>query len=561
MLDDLEWVPQYRQPKGQLLWFPSRVPQSLPGAPDESTKIGRALWAHDSRKAPQPRVPASQGRSTLMFGFAMSGLQEFLFNLSPQAPSREQRSDTGGRDRDAARRLRIRSAILTLIPGLVAWELKRADTQSEIIYLGGGRLLASATSEAIDKLEPTLVDLYHWLVARSDGRLCTYWLHTMNAESGSGPVQELLERLVEAKWRAGRPGGQWHGLAGQIGHRAISGSLGDRDWEAQNGAVFAREETWKGFQVGSGGWAIGPWRVGPVKEGPDIALAGKAQADIEVSIPTYTPKKGGETIPLYALAEADADGKERGGAYLALLKLDGDGIGKLMGNALKEDSDCTAYREFSGKLTEFFGAGLQGFLKETYPRLYLVYSGGDDLVATGYFMDVLKAARDAQRRFADSGIPSTVSGGVAFYSRQSSILKAIEAADHELDNAKHTKDAISVAGCRLSWSDLTKSINEIEGLCEALERDSINRGALNVLRQLGEPWLSGAPEAEHELRFRSIPQMRYTRSRRTGWRDSDWPDPVKKLLDSLQTDETDWPRAALLGTLAAWGTKKRSEDE
>ena len=45
----------------------------------------------------------------------------------------------------AARRLRIRSAMLSLVPALVAWEI---DPENEPIYLGGGKLLISAPESA-----------------------------------------------------------------------------------------------------------------------------------------------------------------------------------------------------------------------------------------------------------------------------------------------------------------------------------------------------------------------------------------------------------------------------
>lgn len=494
----------------------------------------------------------------MMLGFALSGLQEFLYDLSPQNPSREQRTGEGGRERDAARRLRIRSAILTLIPGLVAWETIRHDPEAEILYLGGGKLLMSTSPEATANLEDSLHQLCRFLVLHSGGKLGACWANTSGNSDDADAIRDLLRALALAKWQAGRQNVS-RGLAAAIHETAPAGCLGDRSWEADHGAEFARREDWAGFAVGAGGWDIGPWRAKPVKSRPDIALAGKAESNVTVSIPTCTPKQGEETVPLYELAEEDADGKPRhGAAYLGLLKLDGDGIGSLMAQALDEGAD--RYRQVSGALGAFFGPSLMDFLKKRFPRLYLVYSGGDDLVATGHYLEVVRAALEIQDRFAAAGLGCTASAGVSFYSRNSPILKAVEAAESELERAKETRNAISLGGCRLTWDDLRRTMTEVDALVEAVRHEHINRGALQLLRRLGEAWLDHAPAPTSELQFRSIPMLAYMRSRRAGWKETQWPPALKGLFDSLGSHDHDWPRAALVGTLAAWSTKMREED-
>lgn len=503
----------------------------------------------------------------MLFGFALSGLQEFLYDLSPQTPSREDRALHGGRDTDAARRLRIRSAMLSLVPSLVARELDPSG--SNILYLGGGKLFIAADAHTIQETEPKLRELYDWLVARSAGKLGAYWSTTHGTGTNSDELKELLDSLGNAKWRAGRPGG-WHQYAGQILRTEANGELGDRDWEARQGAEFARDKEWAGFNVGTGPWRLGPWRVQPVKTKPDIGLAGKTSSPVSVSIPTYTPKlardvsagkdelKRGDTAPLYLLAEQDADGKPRaGGAYLALLKLDGDGIGALIHGALGKG--LAEYMRVSQSLSTFFGTALMEFLEKKYPRLYLVYSGGDDLVATGHFEDVLDAAVAIRREFEKLGLGATVSAGISFYTRNSPILKAIENAQDELDHAKEMRNGVSISGCRLSWEEMATTLKQTEGLAEAVRKQTLNRGAFQLLRHLGDAWLDEAPEAAAEKRWRSIPMLQYMRSRRTGWKETEWPSDVKSLFDSLCKGDDDWPRVVLMGSLAAWKTKQKED--
>lgn len=489
----------------------------------------------------------------MLFGLALSGLQEFVYDLSPESPSRSQRAEHGGRDTYAARRLRIRSATLSLVPAVVAWDIKLSDPNAQIVYLGGGKLLMAASPEAINETEAKLPTLYDWLIRASAGKLGAYWTGFEAADLNAVSVKALLEELGRAKWRAGRFHG-WHNAVNQLQSGEPSSSLGDRTWESTEGANIARRNDIVGFNVDQGGWPLGPWKVNPATQEPHIALAGKATADIEVAIPTRAPlDTDGSVAELFKLAE-----EGEGAPYLALLKLDGDGIGKVMLEALTTGLD--EYQRISGKLTEFFGRDLLSRLESDHPRIYLVYSGGDDLVATGHFDAILNFALDLQDRYTQLDL-GTVSAGISVYPRNSPILKAVENAEEELQHAKGTRNAVCIGGCRLTWPQLKETTSQANGLVEAIKGEAINRGALNLLRQLGEPWLADAPEALSDKRWHSIPQFTYMRSRRTGWKESEWPAAVKKLFDSLQERDDDWPRAALVGTLAAWRTKTRQEEE
>jgi hypothetical protein len=488
-----------------------------------------------------------------MFGFALSGLQEFVYDLSPESPSQGQRQSGGGRETNAARRLRIRSAILSLVPAVVAWEMRSADPTSQVVYLGGGKLIMTASRQAIAAVEPKLRELYDWLLGASSGKLGAYWSADESSEEGAAAIRGMNNALGRAKWRAGRFDG-WNQSSSTIQPSNQVRSLGDRQWESDEGAMFARRRDIVGFAVGSGGWPFGPWTVDPVTRNPDIALTARAPASVTVSIPAYAPiDDDGSVTELFRLAE-----EAEGAPYLALLKLDGDGIGNLMQEALSEGLEH--YREVSGKLSAFFDRDLAECLAKDHPRIYLVYSGGDDLVATGHFEAVIRCAADIQIRYANLDL-GTVSAGISVYPRNSPILKAVEAAEVELGRAKEVRNAVSIGGCRLSWEELERTMAEVDGLVTAIGEETINRGALQLLRQLGEPWLPETPTGFFDQRWHSIPQMAYIRSRRTEWNGDKWADAVKQLFDSLQEREDDWPRAALIGTLAAWMTKKPQEEE
>jgi len=472
----------------------------------------------------------------MMCGLALSGLQDFIYDVP---------------DEYAARRLRIRSAILNLVPAVAALRLRQQDAQAVIHYLGGGKLLASASQAACDDFGANLKPVYSWLADASGGKLGIYWTTTEGNDGNAACIQRLLKALGQAKWQAGRAE-SWFGDAG-VCAIDTSGGLGDKEWEQEKGAELARQTHITGFRKSASGWRIGNDHVNPVDNNPEIGLLGRATANVSVSIPLYVPPdRDGSVAELHKLAD-EGDGAP----YLAVLKMDGDGVGALLTKSLLDDPSGDKYGQTSGKLSRFFGQDVPALLQRQFDRIYLVYSGGDDLVATGHFAMVLRAALAIQQAYTALNL-GTVSAGISFYTRNSPILKAVEAADHALENAKDVHDAATVGGCRLGWDKLRQAMKEIDEFVAAIKAGEINRGALQLLRQLGEPWLSGAPSEATALRWRSIAQLHYTVSRRD-WTQGKWGPNLQQLIDQLCQNDQPWPRAALVATLAGWRTKSKQE--
>ncbi len=488
----------------------------------------------------------------MLFGFSMSGLQNFIFDVVDPNTKK---------DRYAARRLRIRSAMLNLVPATVATSIKEHDPNMEIIYLGGGKLIATASKNACDALEKELQELHKWLVERSSGKIGTCWT-AVEGEIGSAPeIQKLLASLAKTKWRAGRAG-DWF-IGSGINKSDNSGGLGGLEWEKHQGAQLAKDENFIGFgktnEKSENIWRIGKYSFELTTEKPDIGLAGKSVAQLQVAIPLHAPhteEKPPKVVTLHNLAE-----EGEGASYLALLKLDGDKIGELLGNSLTDQSG-DKYRAISAKLNDFFGVQIPKLLEQKFSRIYLVYSGGDDLVATGHFDTVLRAALKIKEEFSKIGFKNTVSAGVSFYTRDAPILKAAESADDFLKDAKQERNCINIAGCSISWEDFKLALNEIDEIVAAVQSGNINRGALQLLRQLGDPWLKDAPDEIKALRWRSIPYLNYARNRRN-WNEEKWGGNLKQLFNELCTSEnylkdkleSVWQRASLIGTIAGWLTK------
>ena len=121
----------------------------------------------------------------MMFGLALTGLQDFIYDVA---------------DAHAARRLRIRSAILNLLPAVVALQLRKQDQGATIHYLGGGKFLASASQTACGALDTSLKQIYAWLSESSGGKLGVYWARAEGTGGTATALQRLLAALAQAKW-------------------------------------------------------------------------------------------------------------------------------------------------------------------------------------------------------------------------------------------------------------------------------------------------------------------------------------------------------------------------
>ncbi len=79
-----------------------------------------------------------------MFGLSLSGLQSFVYDVH---------------DEGAARPRRLRSALLSLVPAVIALQRTRKDAGTKIHYLGGGKLLYGGSAESVEYLKPSLRSL------------------------------------------------------------------------------------------------------------------------------------------------------------------------------------------------------------------------------------------------------------------------------------------------------------------------------------------------------------------------------------------------------------------
>jgi CRISPR-associated protein Csm1 len=166
------------------------------------------------------------------------------------------------------------------------------------------------------------------------------------------------------------------------------------------------------------------------------------------------------TIPVHVQPKArsipvDAEGHTRTfeqiarGSDLGFLKLDGDNLGWLLSYGLRESGDGDNGRDrssisrisgLSRQLEGLFGGYVEHLLRHDFTDVYLVYSGGDDLVALGPWermFDFCMALRHAVDRFSGGNPRWSLSAGLCITGLHVPVLDAVESAETLLEKAKN----------------------------------------------------------------------------------------------------------------------------
>ncbi len=94
----------------------------------------------------------------------------------------------------------------------------------------------------------------------------------------------------------------------------------------------------------------------------------------------------------------DKDGQAQGKNFLAVLKADVDNLGMIFSYGLSNTNNKQQHYfsisrmvALSRQLDLFFTARLQHIIRKQYSNTYTVYAGGDDLLLTGPWFEMLKA--------------------------------------------------------------------------------------------------------------------------------------------------------------------------
>ena len=219
-----------------------------------------------------------------------------------------------------------------------------------------------------------------------------------------------------------------------------------------------------------------------------------------VHLPYSAPRNEDGTLLSFAqIAE-----KSTGNKKLAMFKADVDNLGLVFSSSLGERTSFSRYADMSHKLHYFFSAYYTHFLdtfsckmksgdgSEKDVRyadvLYTVFSGGDDLCVIGAWDAVIQFARDFQKQFAvlTNNNPSlTLSAGIELASASTPVAMiadnaeaALEKSKDRKENGKTVKNAVTVFGTTVGWSDFSQEIENGMRLQSYLEREILSTGVV-----------------------------------------------------------------------------------
>lgn len=195
----------------------------------------------------------------------------------------------------------------------------------------------------------------------------------------------------------------------------------------------------------------------------------------------------GEPLTFQEIAE-----QARSDHRLAVLKADVDDMGFRVGQIVGEDQSCNRLRAFSYSLHEFLGQTIQELLAESWPLIYTLYAGGDDLLLVGPWNVVLDFAEALAGKFeagpAQEYSPLTLSAGIALTPYRVPIRHAVERAEELLESAKQHpgKNRCAALGTDWSWKEHETVVGDGKRLADWVGDGVAPRSLLYRLLRLAE---------------------------------------------------------------------------
>jgi len=221
--------------------------------------------------------------------------------------------------------------------------------------------------------------------------------------------------------------------------------------------------------------------------------------------------RGGGIADFGKLAE-----RSEGASYWGIVRMDVDSLGDLFIKGFSDEENggenyasFSRLSSFSRILSLFFEGYLNNICKETgEDKLYIIYSGGDDLFVVGSWDEVLSLALRVREEFKEyvRNERITISGGFDLEKTKYPLYKAAEKAGNNLEQAKQyeegkkRKNAFSLFGQVLSWEEFEKARELKEELLDRIKEKKLSRSFLHKLA-LVYHWYQKEVEKERKKRI------------------------------------------------------------
>jgi hypothetical protein len=182
-----------------------------------------------------------------------------------------------------------------------------------------------------------------------------------------------------------------------------------------------------------------------------------------------------------------------GRSVLAAAKLDVDDLGEFLRRHLADRplASPARFATIASSLSHFFEAYVNELAVGR--NIYVVFAGGDDALCVGPLDDILRFVVQIRHSFAEwtAGTTLTLSCGIAAGAASTPVLQLTASAEDALAESKSfadgpkTKDAITVLGQTLSWSEFDAAWELRERLVRIISGDDpVARSLLSHLQAL-----------------------------------------------------------------------------
>lgn len=459
----------------------------------------------------QEALEASELRGCYrLVAVSIGGIQRFIFRVMPPVDATE----SGERGR--AKRLRARSWLVSMLGILAARRLLESTgmPMTNCLFQAGGRaiLLVPCCEEADDRLSSGVEYCRRWMHEHFAGTLRLdigvseplndaaftnqHFDATYRMASGLPDRARVLdgaslwrstEGWHEEGWVGARPGlpidtGEWPESLVNLGRELTRARVAVLDPAAKQGALW--EHDMFGYKVAL--FAQPP--VGGVHLWLGLP---EHPAAITLLNAGYVPRhrtsddsQGSEPITFDDLAalSVDDDGTRVETEMLGVLKADVDDLGYLVGSAFADRVSLGRLAGFSRALDDLFKGFLPARLEESFPHVYTVFSGGDDLLLVGPWLDMVRLAvriREWLGRASGGNPALTLSAGIAFAKPGAPIGVLAGAASQALEQAKtkgpneSEKDAVCIGSTRMTWAQLREALERHRLLSRLARRPDV----------------------------------------------------------------------------------------
>lgn len=217
------------------------------------------------------------------------------------------------------------------------------------------------------------------------------------------------------------------------------------------------------------------------------------------SICNYIPFKDKRPMSFEELAKLDRTKSGLTGELsypqLGILRMDVDSLGLIFSEGLKGDKSISRVSTLSRLMSHFFAMRVSKVAENN--NIYVVYSGGDDLLAVGSWMNVIHFSKELSKEFDEYTCINpnvTISGGIVIVRDNFPISKGSILAGDKEETAKKSndgkKDSISVFEREVTWNELSEMIAIAEGIDNNLDygqsdkKKTISRSFLYHLLEL-----------------------------------------------------------------------------